>query len=100
MKKSAIFCALFSIIFSTVTLTGCTDTNTVNRWSQDKANEWYSKIPWMSGCDYIPATAINQIEMWSKDSYDAKEIDRELSWAQDLGFTTMRVFLSSVVYKT
>ena len=70
-----------------------------DRWSADKANAWYAQLPWMSGCNYIPATAINQIEMWSRDTYDHAQIDKELGWAQELGFTTMRVFLSSVVYK-
>jgi hypothetical protein len=70
----------------------------VPRWTEAKANAWYAPLPWMSGCDYIPATAINQIEMWSKDTYDHKQIDKELGWAEELGFKTMRVFLSSVVY--
>ena len=35
------------------------------RWSAEKANNWYKQYPWLSGCDYIPANAINQIEMWS-----------------------------------
>lgn len=70
-----------------------------NRWSEQKAQQWYKDKPWMSGCDYIPASAINQIEMWSKDTFDAKQIDKEMGWAEDLGFNTMRVFLSSVVWK-
>ena len=69
------------------------------RWTEAKANAWYAQLPWLSGCDYIPATAINQIEMWSKDTYDHPQIDKELGWAEELGFKTMRVFLSSVVYE-
>lgn len=68
------------------------------RWTVEKANAWYASKPWLRGCNYIPANAINQIEMWSRDTYDAKQIDKELTWAQELGFNTMRVFLSSVVY--
>jgi hypothetical protein len=48
---------------------------------------------WPVGCNYIPSTAINQIEMWQKDTYDHNTIDRELGWAQDIGFNTVRVFL-------
>ena len=70
----------------------------VERWSVEKANAWYAQLPWMAGCDYIPATAINQIEMWSESTYDRAQIDRELDWDQSLGFTTMRVYLSSVVW--
>jgi len=68
-------------------------------WSQQKANAWYATQPWPSGCNYQPATAINQIEMWQTESFDAATIDKELGWAEGLGFTTMRVFLSSVVWK-
>lgn len=68
------------------------------RWTAEKANRWYSQLPWISGCDYIPANAVNQIEMWSNDTFDPTTIDRELGWAEELGFKTMRVFLSSVVY--
>ena len=70
-----------------------------SRWSEKKANQWYEKQPWLVGCDYIPATAINQIEMWSEETFDIKQIDKELSWAQGIGFNTLRVFLSSVVWK-
>lgn len=31
------------------------------RWSAEKANAWYDKQPWLVGCNYYPATAINQI---------------------------------------
>ena len=69
------------------------------RWSEDRANAWYAAQPWLSGCNYIPSNAINQIEMWSRETYDRRQIDKELGWAEELGFNTMRVFLSSVVYQ-
>lgn len=69
------------------------------RWTEDQANEWYAQLPWLIGCNYIPATAINQIEMWSKATYDPMQIDKELGWAEKLGFNTLRVFLSSVVWQ-
>ncbi len=68
-------------------------------WSLDKANKWYAAQPWLTGCNYIPASAINQIEMWHAQSFDPKGIEKEMLWAQELGFNTMRVFLSSVVWK-
>ena len=77
--------------------------NTVNQvatvWSKEKANDWYSKQQWLSGSNFQPSSAINQIEMWQAESFDAPTIDKELGWAQELGFTTMRVYLSSVVWK-
>lgn len=72
---------------------------TGQRWSEEKANEWYEALPWMAGCDYINADAINQIEMWSGDTYNHGQIDHELTLAEGLGFKTLRVYLSSVVYE-
>lgn len=73
--------------------------NRVERWTEEQAQTWYEDQPWLVGCNYAPATAINQIEMWSKDTFDPQQIDKELTWAEDLGFNTLRVFLSSVVWK-
>ncbi len=68
------------------------------QWSIEKANEWYAKHKWITGADYIPATAINQLEMWQADTYDSATIDKELGWAEGIGFNTMRVFLHSVAW--
>ena len=68
-------------------------------WSIEKANAWYANHKWLSGADYIPATAINQLEMWQADTFDPATIDKELGWAEKIGFNTMRVFLHSVAWK-
>ena len=68
-------------------------------WSNEKANNWYASQPWLSGCNYQPCTAINQIEMWQAETFDLPQIDKEMGWAEELGFNTMRVFLSSVVWR-
>lgn len=69
------------------------------RWSTERANEWFEKHGWMVGCNYIPATAINQLEMWQEDSFDPFLIDKELSWAAALGFNTIRVFLHHLIWE-
>ncbi len=38
------------------------------RWSVEKANEWYAKQPWLVGCNFIPSTAVNQLEMWQEET--------------------------------
>lgn len=68
-------------------------------WSEEKANEWYKQQPWLVGADYIPANAINQLEMWQASTFDPRTIDKELGWAEGLGMNTMRVFLHSLAYK-
>jgi len=69
------------------------------RWSIEKAEKWYASQPWISGANFIPSTAINQLEMWQKDTFDAETIDKELGWAESIGFNTMRVYLHSLAYK-
>ena len=68
------------------------------RWSTEKAEKWAEDKGWIVGCDYVTATAINQIEMWQEESFDPQTIDRELALAESLGFNTVRVFFSNLVY--
>ena len=69
------------------------------RWSEAKANAWYAKQPWLVGSNYTPASAINELEMWQADTFDAASIDKELGWAEGLGMTTMRVFLHDLPWQ-
>src|SRR5882672_9157418 len=68
-------------------------------WSVDDANRWYAKQPWPVGSNFIPSTAINELEMWQADTFDLPTIDRELGWAQGLGMNTMRVFLHNLLWQ-
>ncbi len=69
------------------------------RWSEEQASSWYARQPWLVGSDYIPSNAINELEMWQADTFDAQEIDKELGWAQGIGMNTMRVFLHDLLWK-
>ena len=68
-------------------------------WSATKANVWYAKHKWINGANFTPSTAINQLEMWQADTFDPKTIDRELGYAEGIGFNTMRVFLHSMAWQ-
>ncbi len=70
------------------------------RWSTDRANEWYEEQPWLVGCNFIPSTAINQLEMWQEDTFDPGTIDRELGWAAQMGFNSVRVYLHDLAWET
>jgi hypothetical protein len=69
------------------------------RWTEQQANDWYAQQPWLVGSNYIPATAINQLEMWQADTFDPKRIDLELGWAESIGLNTMRVFLHDLPWQ-
>lgn len=86
---------LFVAVFS-ASVAACGQTS---RWTAEQANQWYQHQPWLVGSNFIPADAINELEMWQAASFDAAEIDKELGWAQGLGMNTMRVFLHDLVWE-
>ncbi|HEY7352428.1 MAG TPA: cellulase family glycosylhydrolase [Terriglobales bacterium] len=69
------------------------------RWTEAKANDWYSHQPWLVGSNFLPASAVNELEMWQAETFDPKEIDRELGWAEAIGMNTMRVFLHDLPWQ-
>ncbi len=76
------------------------NTDTVGVWSPEKAQEWGKSVPWYRGSDFIPSTAINQLEMWQAETFDPATIDRELGWAEGIGFNCMRVYLHHLAWET
>lgn len=68
-------------------------------WPVEKANAWYRTHKWINGADYLPSNAINQLEMWQAATFDSAINDKELGWAENIGFNTMRVYLHSVAWK-
>lgn len=74
-------------------------TPTFNVWTASNANAWYAQYKWINGANFIPSTAINQLEMWQADTFDPITIDRELGLAEGIGFNAVRVFLHSVAWK-
>jgi len=91
-----VFAVCVSILFS---LTCFAVEPSVSPMPKEQANAWYSEAGWPVGCNFIPSTAINQLEMWQKDTYDPNTIDRELGWAEQIGFNTVRVYLHYLVWQ-
>lgn len=93
MKKQVI--ALSVLVF-------CTQVSwaePAERWSSSKANSWYQEKGWLVGCNFIPSTAVNQLEMWQRETFDPKTIDRELGWAAKYGLNTVRVYLHNLAWQ-
>jgi hypothetical protein len=68
------------------------------QWTPHLANEWYAKQPWTVGANYLPRSAINQLEMFQADTFDAEMIDQEFGWAAGLGFNVMRIYLHDLLW--
>lgn len=69
-------------------------------WTPEQAHQWYSKQSWLVGANFLPSTAINQLEMWQAESFDPVTIDRELGWAAGIGMNVMRVYLHDIAWQT
>ncbi|MGD8683539.1 MAG: cellulase family glycosylhydrolase [Chloroflexota bacterium] len=69
------------------------------RWDRDRAWTWYRQQPWIVGCNFIPSTASNQLELWQAETFDPQTIDRELGFAESLGFNTVRVYLHDLLWQ-
>lgn len=68
------------------------------RWNQERAWKWHGEHPWRVGCNFLPSTAINQLEMWQADTFDEVTLDRELGWLAGIGMNSMRVFLHDLLW--
>ncbi len=69
------------------------------RWTREQSWDRYRAQSWMVGFNYVPGTACNTTEWWQAETFDPETIDRELGWAGDLGFDTIRCFIQYLVWK-
>ena len=81
-----------------ISLAGCS-VSPAERWSEEKANEWYGSQPWPVGCVYMPSYAGTPVEIWGKEYFQPDVVDRELALAEDLGFNAIRLFLCDIVWR-
>jgi hypothetical protein len=68
-------------------------------WSIEKAHQWYSEQPYLIGANFIPSSAINQLDMWQASTFDLDTIQRELGYASRIGMNVMRVFLHDLLWE-
>src|SRR6266566_3010595 len=96
MKSRSVFCPTVALIALSLYATAA---GTQTRWSEQKANSWYAQQPWLVGSNYVPKSAINQLEMWQEATFNPAEIDQEFTWAEAMGMNTMRVFLHDLLWQ-
>lgn len=87
------------VILAAICIITFCNLNAQERWSREKAQKWYDQHDWITGANFVPSTAINQLEMWQEETFDPETIDRELGYAEEIGMNTMRVYLHSLAYK-
>lgn len=93
----------FILLFTGLLLQNCSVPNSSQQhareiWTKEAANYWYAKQGWLVGANFIPSTAINQLEMWQAASFDTVTINRELGLAESIGMNTVRVYLHDLLW--
>lgn len=68
-------------------------------WSVERAAAWHEGRGWRVGCNFVPSSASNQLEMWQEATFDPETLQRELDLAQSLGWTSLRVFLHDLAWR-
>ncbi|MDA7600119.1 1,4-beta-xylanase [Gammaproteobacteria bacterium] len=68
-------------------------------WTSDQAFDWYKDQGWLVGCNFLPSSCINQIEMFQESTFNIEEIAKEISWAKNIGFNSLRVYLHDLLWE-
>ena len=71
----------------------------MKRWSVERARKWAKERPFLFGANFTPSTAINQLEMWQAETFDASTIESELVLANSIGMNIMRVYLHDLLWE-
>jgi len=105
INKLFIACAVGAALFASCQKKNTAPESTVpisvvrDVWTKEHTNQWYQQVGWLRGSDFIPSTAINQLEMWQAETFDTATINRELGWAESIGFNSMRVYLHHLAWE-
>ena len=87
------------LLAATPQITAQAADTSVERWSAQKANDWYKQQPWLVGANFIPSNAINELEMFQATTFDPAINDKELGMAESIGMNTVRVFLQDQLWQ-
>ena len=70
------------------------------KWTCEEANNWYKKLGWLRGCNFIGSDCVNRLDMWQSYKCEEKlaKADRELALANQIGFNTVRLWANFDVY--
>ncbi len=73
----------------------------MEKWSEKRVWDWYDKIGWLRGCNYMPANCANRIDMWQSLHFDEhiQCAEEELAVMQELGFNSVRVIPDFTVWR-
>ncbi len=72
------------------------------RWSAERAWEWYNSRPWLRGCNYMSADCANRIDQWQELGFEErlKTTEAELALMQKTGYNSVRLIIEYEVWRS
>ena len=73
-----------------------------NRWSKERAWEWYRARPWIRGCNFMSSDCANRIDQWQEYGFEERfeTTKRELALAAQTGFNSIRIIPEFIVWES
>lgn len=73
----------------------------MERWSKQRAWEWYNARKWIRGCNYMSADCVNRVDQWQSLHFEERyeSTKAELEVMRELGFNSVRLILEYVVWE-
>ena len=73
----------------------------MNRWSKERAWEWYNARPWLRGCNFMSSDCANRIDQWQEYGFEERleTTDKELKLLAETGFNSIRIIPEFIVWK-
>ena len=67
----------------------------MEKWSKEKAWEWYNSRPWIRGFNGYPSNCVNRVAFWQSYNHEnvAKQIEYEFELAKKTGFNAVRTII-------
>ena len=71
------------------------------KWSREKAWQWYNSKPLVIGFNFIPSNTMGGVELWQEMNHEdiMKTVRHELEMAADLGLNSIRMGVPFIVWK-
>lgn len=72
----------------------------MEKWSKEKAWEWYNSQPWIRGYNGYPSNCVNRIAFWQKYNHEEviKQIAYEFELAKQTGLNAVRAIIQFEVW--
>ena len=73
---------------------------TMARWTKEKAWDWYNRLSWIRGCNFMGSDCANRIDQWQEYGFEEKLVtaEKEFALMESIGYNSIRVIIEYEVW--